>query len=126
MLIARIGQSITTLLRHLVPIGSIFGRSWHPVTALVVYWLESLLLVLATAGLCALMQRRATDTEIDAAGIRPRDVLMFHLGSMFVIGGFLGGVLVILVGNGYVGRRQLPQAVFESWVKIAAVVARNR
>ena len=49
VLIARIGQTLTTFLRHLVPIGGIFGRSWHPVTALVVYWLESVLLVLATA-----------------------------------------------------------------------------
>ena len=101
-MLARIAQSITTVVRHLVPIGGLFGRDWHPVTALVVYWCESVLLALAAGVLCALMTRRARDSEIKAAGIEPRAVLWFHLGSLLAIGGFLAGVLVIMIGNGYV------------------------
>ena len=101
-MLARIAQPLTTVLRHLVPIGGIFGRDWHPVTALVVYWLESVLLALAAVTLCAMMQRRASAAEIKVAGIQPRDVLLFHVGSLFVFGAFLAGVLVILIGNGHI------------------------
>jgi hypothetical protein len=100
MLLARVGRFVTTSLRHAVPLGGVFGRDWHAATAIGVYWLESVLLVLATAFLCALMRRRAPPAEISAAGIEPRDVLIFHLGSLLVFGGFLGGVLLILIGNG--------------------------
>jgi hypothetical protein len=102
--LARIGQSIATLIRHLVPIGGIFGRDWHPVTALAVYWLESVLLVLATALVCGLMLRKTRDSVVNEAGIHPRDLLWFHLGSLAVFLGFFAGVVVILVGNGHIER----------------------
>ena len=102
MLVARISRFLTNVARHGVPIGGIFGRDWHPVTAVTVYWLESVLLVLATATLCALMGRRTSDSEINAASINPRELLIFHLGSLFVFGGFFAGVIVIIVGNGYI------------------------
>ena len=64
------------------------------------YWLESVLLALAAAGLCALMERRFSRAEIKKAGIDPREVLGFHVGSLLAFGGFFAGVLVILFGNG--------------------------
>ena len=122
MLIARAGRFVSTVARHAVPVGGVFGRDWHPATAIGIYWLESVLLALTAAGLCALMQRRtsrgaiddarlsrdgadvrsvlAERAELQAAGIRPQDVLVFHLGSLFIFGGFFAGVMVILIGNG--------------------------
>lgn len=123
---ARAGTWLTTIARHAVPFGGLLGREWHPVVALGVYWFESLLLVLVAAGLSALIHRRASPAALadarqsdDAAGmraiaeeqraltiasIRPSDVLIFHLGSLFVIGGFLAGVMIILIGNGRIDR----------------------
>jgi hypothetical protein len=94
----RIGRSIATAARHAVPIGGVFGERWHPVTALGVYWLESVLLVLATATLCALIRRKG----VKATGLDPKDVLGFHLGSMCAFGIFLAGIITIMIGNGYI------------------------
>lgn len=102
MLIARIGQFFTTVARHAVPVNGIFGREWHPATAIVVYWFESVLLALVAGALCAMMQRKITSTEIDKAGIHPLTVLTFHVGSLMVFGGFFAGVLLILIGNGHI------------------------
>jgi hypothetical protein len=124
VLIARVGRFVTTVGRHAVPIGGVFGRDWHPATAIGVYWLESMLLALTAVGLCALMQRRvsraaiadarrahdraglraleAQRAEVGAAGIRPQDVAVFHVGGLFIFGGFFTGVLVILIGNGHI------------------------
>jgi len=101
VLVARAGRFITTVVRHAVPIGGVFGADWHPATAIAVYWVESVLLVLTTATLCALFARRTPPAEISRAGIDPGSVLVFHLGSLMVFGGFLGGVLLILAGNGH-------------------------
>ena len=69
MLIARIGEFVATAARHALPVGGIFGRDWHPATAIVVYWVESVLLAIVAASLCALVQRRASPTEVAKAGI---------------------------------------------------------
>lgn len=93
-------------------------------TAIGVYWIESVLLVLTTVVLSALLQRRTSErlihearqdgdeiaareleeqrVQLRAAAIQPKDVLAFHLGSLLVFGGFLAGVILILVGNGHV------------------------
>jgi hypothetical protein len=121
-MIARVTRFVTTVARHGVPIGGIFARDWHPVTAVGVYWVESVLLVLATASLCVLIQRRTSPTaihearadgdrataralevqreELKAAAIQPRDVLVFHLGSLLVFGAFFALVILVMVGNG--------------------------
>jgi len=114
---------MATVARHAVPLGGLFGRDWHPVVAIVVYWLESVLLALATAGLCALMMRRTRSSEVDKAGIHPRDVLIFHLGSLLVFGGFLAGVLIILIGNGHVEGPIDVRQVREGALAMLAVVA---
>jgi hypothetical protein len=101
VLVARISRFFTSVARHAVPLGGIFGRDWHPVTAVAVYWLESVLLVLATVTLCALIQRRSSEAAVATAGVHARDVLLFHGGSQLIFGGFFGGILIILVGNGY-------------------------
>jgi hypothetical protein len=95
-------QVLTAAVRHAVPIGGIFGGDWHPATAVAVYWVESVLLALATAWLCVLMQRRVPPPEVRSAGIVPGDVLLFQLGSFSVFGAFLGGVLLIMVHNGHI------------------------
>lgn len=123
VIVFRVGRFLTTGARHGLPIGGIIGGTWHPVTAIGVYWVESVLLVLSVALLSALLQRRTSDaaihaarlegddeavralerqrTELNAAGIRPRDLLAFHLGSLGVFGGFFGGIIVLLIGNGH-------------------------
>ncbi len=104
VLVARIGRFLTTVARHAVPIGGVFGRDWHPATAIAVYWVESVLLVLATAALCALFARRTPPSDVYRAGIEPGSVLTFHLGSLMVFGGFLGGVMLIMSGNNHFDR----------------------
>ena len=121
MLLTRIGAFVATLARNAVPIGGVFGRDWHPVTALGVYWLESVLMVFAAANLGALLARRASRANVlaaledgdeaaaraiqsehdrfEAAHIKPRPVLYFHLGSLAFVGVFLSGLLVIMVSN---------------------------
>ena len=123
-MIGRVSQFLATCARHAVPLGGIFAQEWHPITALAVYWLESVLLVLAVALFCALMYRRTSQAaindarraddkdaarrlgaqrkELQNAHIVPSDVLAFYLGSLLVFAGFLGGVMVILVGNGHI------------------------
>ena len=98
-----------------------FGLDWHPVTALAVYWLESVLMVLAAGSLCALLARRASRANVlaarengdeeaaraiqaehdrfEAAHIKPRPILYFHLGSLAFFGVFLGLLLIVMISN---------------------------
>ena len=117
-------QFLATVARHAVPVGGLLGRDWHPVTALGVYWLESVLLALVAAGLCVLIQRRITSdaasalareggdgpatravaaerTALVAAHITPKPVLLFHLGSLGIFGAFLAGIVFIMIGEGH-------------------------
>ena len=122
-MIARFARFATTSARHALPVGGVFAANWHPAAIIAVYWIESVLLVLATAGLCYLLKRRTDDASIAAlrldgredeiraiederrelrkAAIEPGDVLLFYLGSLFVFAGFLGGVITIMIGNGH-------------------------
>ncbi len=121
-MIARALSFLTTLTRQAVPLGGIFGRDWQPVTAIAVYWLESLLLALVAVALCALAKRRTSPAVVEqlraagdldgvraleaereaarAAGIEPRDVFAFHVGSMVLFGIFVAMVLAIIIGKG--------------------------
>lgn len=122
-MIARVLSFLTTLARQAVPLGGIFGRDWQPVTAIAVYWLESLLLALAAVAFCALAKRRtspavaeelraAGDVEgvraleaerqaAGAAGIEPGDVATVHVGSMLIFGIFVALVLTVIVSKGH-------------------------
>ena len=124
MLFARIGQSVSTTARHILPVGGVFAGEWHPATAMAVYWVESVLLAVAVSALCAIMDRRTSPAAIararsagdheeeraltaeriafNQAHIKPGDVAGFHVGSLLAFAVFLGGVLLILVGNGHV------------------------
>lgn len=119
--IARILDLIPTSLRQIIPLNGIFADGWQASTAIALYWVESVLLVLVTALLCGRLRRRVSDSAIAAArasgdddaaaallaeqqaanraGIDPTQVLVFYGGSLGVFGGFLGGVLLILTAN---------------------------
>lgn len=121
--LARLLELVPAGLRQYIPIRGLFAEDWAATTAIALYWFESLLLVLVAAALAWRLRRRVSDASIDAAsargdaaaaralsveqgaankaGLNPRDVLIFHLGSMFVFAGFLGGILVVVVGNGH-------------------------
>lgn len=123
-MISRVGQFISNVARHALPIGGIFGREWHPATALMVYWVESVLLVLSATALCVLIRRRHTEIAITAAAaegddetaraleaervaynranLNPNDILVVYFGSMMIFGGFLAGVIFIMVSNGFI------------------------
>ncbi len=59
-----------------VPIAGVVAAGWSPAGGLILYWVESVLILLATAILLALWARRgAAPAEIERAGIRTRDVL---------------------------------------------------
>jgi hypothetical protein len=100
---ARIFDLIPTTFRQIIPLNGIFVDGWHPSTAIVLYWFESLLLAVIAVVLCWRFERRAVDAEereaAKEAGIDPRAVAAFHVGSLAVFGGFLGGILLILIGN---------------------------
>jgi hypothetical protein len=119
---ASIGRLVAAVARHALPVGGVFAADWHPVTAIAVYWVESLLMALGAAALSAIIHRRLSAEVIDearksgdaelartlgsergdllAASITPRDVLLFHGGSMLFFGVFLSMVMLILIGNG--------------------------
>jgi hypothetical protein len=110
--------------RQVVPLNGILGGGWQPVTAIAIYWLESVALAIVAAILCWRLQRRTSDRAIAAAraagdetaavsleaerqaanqaGIKPADVLMFNLFSLAVFGVFIGIMLVMLIQKGYV------------------------
>jgi hypothetical protein len=119
--IARVLDLIPTTIRQYIPLNGIFADGWQPSTAIALYWFESLLLVVVAAVLCWRIQRRTSDDAIASAqesgdhtaaealtaekhlakkaGLDAQAVLMFYGGSLFVFGGFLGGILLILTGN---------------------------
>jgi hypothetical protein len=121
--IARVLDLIPTTLRQYIPLNGIFADGWQASTAIALYWFESVLLVVIAAVLCWRLQRRTSDEAIasvresgddDAAaaltaeqqrakkaGVDAQTVLIFHGGSLGVFGGFLGGLLIILTGNGH-------------------------
>lgn len=108
--------------RQAVPLGGIFALGWQPTVALVVYWLESVLLVGIAVELCNRLRARTSPAAVAAAraagdyayaeaiqaearkaaraGVKPNDVLLFHGGSIAVFGGFFAGILLILTFNG--------------------------
>jgi hypothetical protein len=122
--IARLLDLIPTTFRQIIPLNGIFADKWQPSTAIALYWFESLLLAVVAVVLCWRLQRRTSDDAIAAArangdtaaaealaaeqqlvkkaGVDPGAVLAFHVGSLGVFGGFLGGVLLILIGNGHI------------------------
>lgn len=122
--IARFLELIPAGLRQTIPLNGIFADGWPPSTAIALYWFESVLLVVVVAVLCWRLRRRVSDGAIAAArergdiaaaealtaeqqaanraGVKPGDVMAFHLGSLFVFGGFLGGVLFILTANQHI------------------------
>lgn len=123
-MIARLSRFLATCARHAVPLGGILAQEWHPVTALAVYWVESVLLVIGAALLSRRMfqhtsgqaiadarregdeaearRLETTRRDLEKAHIEPDGVLVFYLGSLGVFAGFLAGVIVILVGNGHI------------------------
>jgi hypothetical protein len=122
--IARILDLVPTTFRQIIPLNGIFVDGWQPSTAVALYWFESVLLLVVTLVLCLRLQRRTSDHAIAfvrdsgdsaaaaalaaeqeavrKAGVNPRDVLLIHGASLAIFGGFLGGLLVILIGNQHI------------------------
>ena len=121
-MLRRVLDLVVTAARQAVPVGGIFALGWQPAVAIAVYWLESVLLVAIAVSLCfrlraqtsgaAIAEARAAGDDayadalqaeartVAAAGVSPRDVLLFHGGSMAVFGAFFAGVLLILTMTG--------------------------
>lgn len=99
----RVIDLVTTTARQAVPVGGIFALGWQPAVAIAVYWIESVLLVAIAVALCVRLRDGASATSPDrmrAAGLVPRDVLLFHWGSMGIFGAFFAVILFILTMNG--------------------------
>jgi uncharacterized protein DUF6498 len=125
--IARVGELLSTIGRQAVPLDGLFDKNWQAVSALAVYWFESVLLALVALALCALMKRRtselaahearaagaeaearAIDTEreeLRKASIHPRDVALLHVGSLLVFGAFFTLLMVVMIGNHLIEER---------------------
>lgn len=85
-----------------VPVAGIVAAGWSPAGGLILYWVESVLILLATAILLELWARRgASPKEIERAGIRTRDVLTVHGGAFGIFGLFLAAILFIFTNKGY-------------------------
>lgn len=105
-MLTRAGRLLSRLAAQTVPAAGVFGLEWSPAAGLILYWIESVLALAATAWLLALFARGADEArrgEIARAGIRTRDVLLVHGGAFGIFGLFFGLFLVILVGNGHLG-----------------------
>jgi hypothetical protein len=110
--LGRFGRLVGVGGAQAVPVGGVFAAGWSPVTAIALYWFESLLLVVATAVLTALLRRTAelapVDTpddvadrdrrlrDIDRANIRTRDIVAFYGGSMLLFGVFVAMVTFVI------------------------------
>lgn len=103
-----------------VPLGGVLAADWTPATGLALFWIESVALAFAAAGLAALLhwdaRRRASRPgaaeharhehaaprrldEVVRAHIRPKDILAFHVVSYVAFGIFLSGVLYMISQN---------------------------
>jgi uncharacterized protein DUF6498 len=125
--IARIGELLSTIGREAIPLDGLFDKHWQAVSALAIYWFESVLLALVAVALCALLKRRSSeqaawtarregaedvarhmDAEREAfrkASINPKDVAVFHVGSLFVFGAFFTMLLIVMIGNHLIEQR---------------------
>ncbi len=121
-MLRRVIDLVLRVARQAVPVGGIFALGWPPAVAVAVYWLESVVLVAIAVESCVHLRDRTSAAAIaeartagdgafaDAlqaeartlatAGVNPRDVLLFHLGSMAMFGAFFAGILFILTMNG--------------------------
>jgi hypothetical protein len=121
--IARLGDLLTTVGRQAVPLSGVFAWHWQPVSAIAVYWLESLLLALVAVLLCALVRRRSSPEAVKEAGIDPKEVFAFHVGGILIMGIFVAMVLVILIGNGRLDQRFEWREFRDGAAAVAAIVA---
>ena len=125
--IARVGELLSTVGLQAVPLDGLFDKDWQAVTAIAIYWFESVLLALVAVALCALLKRRTSELaahqarragaddaarRIDAereaarkAAIDPKEVAHFHLGSLMVFGVFFTMVLTVMIGNHLIEQR---------------------
>lgn len=125
--IARAGELLSTVGRQAVPLDGLFGRDWQAVTAISIYWLESMLLALVTVALCALLKRRTSELaahrarragaddaarlidtereELRKASIDPKVVATFHVGSLIVFGVFFAMVMFAMISNQQIEQR---------------------
>lgn len=121
-MVRRVVDLVLTGARQAVPVGGIFALGWQPVVAIAVYWLESALLVAIAVELCVRLRAQTSEAAVAearaagddayadalqaeartlaAAGVIPRDVLLFHGASMALFGAFFAGILAILILNG--------------------------
>lgn len=96
----RVIDFLTTAARQAVPVGGIFALGWQPPVAIAVYWVESVLLVAFAAMLCVRLRDSTSAADARAAGVHPRDVLVFHWGSMAIFGAFFAMLLLMLTLTG--------------------------
>ena len=128
-LLSRLGRLLFRAGAQSVPAAGVFGLSWHPAGGLLLYWVESVLALGATALLLTLFARRARAPErgadraaIASEGIATRDVLLVHGGAFGVFGLFFAGFLTILIGHGHVPGTGLLEAAAGVPI-VAALVA---
>jgi hypothetical protein len=104
-----------------IPIGGVLGGG-SLATGLVLYWAEAVMGLLLALAMVPLYRRLISDPRQDAAlgspgspaaeaarqkrlanlenaHVRPRDVAVFHGGSLLIFGGFFAGLLLILSQN---------------------------
>ncbi len=85
----RSGRLVLRVGAQAVPVGGVFVLSWPAAGGLILYWIESVLVLGATTLLLSLFVRRTRAPEnaadlagLAAAGIRPRDVLLAQGGAL--------------------------------------------
>ena len=86
----RIGRLLTRTAAQGTPIAGVLGETWSPAGGLILYWVESVLVLGATLWLLARWTKRhGSPAEAAAAGIRAREVALVHGGAFGIFGLFL-------------------------------------
>jgi hypothetical protein len=99
---AKLGRLLTRTAAQGTPIAGVVGGSWSPAGGLLLYWVESVLVLGATLWLLARWAKRhGSPGEAANAGIRTRDVALVHGGAFGIFGLFFAGLLLILVMKGH-------------------------
>ena len=133
-----------TTLRQWIPLGGVLQLGWHPLSALIIYWLEAVVLAAIAAWSIALVERRSNPDRqraarqrgqhdlarqfaderafLKQAQLNSRQFFSFQAFTLFAFALFFAGVLTVLLGNGHVSPPDNPWEVLDGAKKMLVIV----
>jgi hypothetical protein len=141
----RIIEAIPALARQAVPLNGIFGIGWQPGSAIVIYWVESVLMAAVAVGFCWRLKRQLSDSAIiearaagalaeatwiaeeqrsaRTAGVDPMKLSLFFGASLAVFGVFIAFALWMLASKGAIDQPFDWNEVSDAATAMAIVIA---